>query len=314
MNPLLNLKKSLGFGFMNASWGGAPTLVPGEAREQFKRALNTAMDAGIRLFDTADIYAPSFEAFGHNEILLREAIEEWQAPQSDKDQLIVATKGGITRAAGEVWSKDASYEYLMRAIEDSAKRLGFDEIPVWQHHRLDFHLTLSEQIKNLRKVNENAPIRHIGVSNYSAEQLRRALDVIGGPNDGGIVSVQNQLNPVYRHDLDVLEVCEEHGLAFLPWSPSKGVTSKFAGSVTYELFNGIAESRGVSRFAVAQAWLRSLSPNIVPIPGVTKIESIVDAIGAIELRLTTSELATVSDLPETQPVDDELLKHQPLAE
>jgi aryl-alcohol dehydrogenase-like predicted oxidoreductase len=213
-----------------------------------------------------------------------------------------------------VWSKDASYDYLMRAIEGSAKRLGVDEIPVWQHHRLDFHLTLSEQIKNLRKVNENAPIRHIGVSNYSAEQLGRALDVIGGPNDGGIVSVQNQLNPVYRHDLDVLEVCEEHGLAFLPWSPSKGVTGKFAGTETYELFNKIAASRGVSRFAVAQAWLRSLSPNLVPIPGVTKIESILDAIGAIELRLTPIELAALSDLPESQPVDDELVKHQPISE
>jgi aryl-alcohol dehydrogenase-like predicted oxidoreductase len=314
MNPLLNLKKSLGFGFMNASWGGAPTLIPGDAREQFKRALHTAMDAGVRLFDTADIYAPSFEEFGHNEVLLREAIEGWNAPQSDKDELIIATKGGITRAAGEVWSKDASYEYLMTAVEASAKRLGLAKIPVWQHHRLDFHLTLSEQIKNLRKLRENAPIRHIGVSNYSAEQLRRALDVIGGPNDGGIVSVQNQLNSVYRHDIDVLEVCEEHGLAFLPWSPSKGVTSKYVGSETFDRFNQIAESRGVSRFAVAQAWLRSLSPNLVPIPGVTKIESILDAIGAIELRLTASELAALSDLPESQPVDDELLNHQPIAE
>ncbi len=313
MNPILSLKISLGFGFMNASWGGAPTLQPGVARDEFKRALNTAMDAGVRLFDTADIYAPSFEEFGHNEILLREAIEEWNAPQNTKDELIIATKGGITRAAGEVWSKDASYEYLMHAVEGSAKRLGLEVIPVWQHHRLDFHLTLSEQIKNLRKLRENAPIRHIAVSNYSAEQLRRALDVIGGPKDGGIVSIQNQLNPVYRHDLDVLEVCEEHDLAFLPWSPSKGLTSKFAGTPTYELFDRIANSRGVSRFAIGQAWLRSLSANVVPIPGVTKIESILDAIGAAELRLNTSELEELSNLPASQPVDDELLQ-QPLGE
>ena len=311
MNPLLSLKISLGFGFMNASWGGAPTLEPGSARDEFKRALNTAMDAGVRLFDTADIYAPSFETFGHNEVLLREAIEEWNAPQSDKDDLIIATKGGITRAKGEIWGRDASYEYLMRAAESSAKRLGLSEIPLWQHHRLDPNLSLSEQIKNLRKFNENAPIRHLGLSNYSAAQLRLALDAIGGPNDGGIISVQNQLNPAYRNDMDVLEVCEEHNLAFLPWSPSKGVTDKFVGTEIHTKFLELAKARGVSIFAISQAWLRNLSPNIVSIPGVTRIESILDAIGAAGLRLTAAEQSALENLPQSLPMDEELLSDQP---
>lgn len=312
-NPLLELEVPLGFGFMNASWGGAPTLVAGPAREEFKRALQRAMDAGVTLFDTADIYAPTWDSFGHNEVLLREAIDGWNGSAAAKANLFVATKGGITRAAGEAWSKDASYAYLMHAVETSAARLGLTEIPLWQHHRLDFHLPLGEQLANLKKLNETAPIRHIGVSNYSASQLRQALDTIGGPAEGGIISVQNQLNPAYRQQLDVLEVCEEFGLAYLPWSPMKGIRPTDAGSPVFEKFAGVAGAAGVSVFAIAQAWLRSLSPNIVPLPGVTKLASIADAIGASGLRLNAQQVAALADLPETQPLDDELVRDQPLA-
>ena len=322
-NPLLELKVPIGFGFFKGSWGNSAIVNPGEARESFKRGLNAAMDAGVRLFDSADIYAPTWDTMGHNEEILRDAVNEWQATPEQKQELIIATKGGITRAAGdsgnsrapgEVWGKDGSYDYLMRAVEKSAKHLGLSEIPLWQHHRLDPKLTLSEQIKNLRKLNENAPIKHIGLSNYSADQLRRALDVIGGPNDGGIISIQNQLNPAYRHGLDVLEVCEEHGLAFMPWSPSKGVTNQFAGSEIHTRFSKIAEDRNVSVFSVAQAWLRSLSPNIVPLPGVTRFESILDGLSGVHFRLTAAELSALADLPESMPVDEELARDQPLPE
>lgn len=322
-NPLLSLKVPIGFGFFKGSWGNSAIVNPGEARESFKRGLHAAMDAGVRLFDTADIYAPSWDTMGHNEMILRDAIQEWQAPAAIKEELIIATKGGITRSAGdsitsrtpgEAWGKDASYDYLMRAVEKSAKNLGLSEIPLWQHHRLDTKLTFSEQIKNLRKLNENAPIRHIGVSNYSAEQLRRALDVIGGPNDGGIISIQNQLNPAYRNAMDVLEVCEEHGLAFMPWSPSKGVTPQFEGTELYDRFNKIAQDRHTSIFHVAQAWLRSLSPNIVPIPGVTKFESILDNLAGAEVRLSQAELASLENLPASMEPDEELVRDQPLPE
>ena len=312
-NPLLQLRIPLGFGFMNASWGGAPTLLPGDARADFKRALQRAMDLGVTLFDTADIYAPSWDTFGHNEVLLREAIQEWDASDAAKANLLVATKGGITRAPGEAWSKDASYTYLMKAVESSAQRLGLAEIPLWQHHRLDFHLTLGEQLDNLKRLNQAAPIRHIGVSNYSAEQLRQALDVIGGPTDGGIISVQNQLNPGYRQQLDVIEVCEEFGLAYLPWSPMKGIRPTDAGTPVYEVFDAVAKSAQASTFAVAQAWLRSLSPNIVPLPGVTKLSSIEDAISAAGLRLTATQLNALGDLGESQPLDDELVRDQPIS-
>lgn len=310
-NPLLKLAVPIGFGFMNASWGGAATLEPGDAREAFKSALHLAMDAGVTLFDTADIYAPSFETFGHNEILLREAISEWNAGAEAKAALLVATKGGITRAAGEVWSKDASYGYLASAVEASANRLGLAEIPLWQHHRLDFHLTFAEQLENLRRLNVSAPIRHIGVSNYSADQLLQALDVIGGPADGGIISILNQLNPAYRQQMDVIEVCETNGLAYLPWSPMKGVRPSEAGSPVFDQFTEVAENLGVSVFATAQAWLRSLSPNLIPLPGVTKAGSITDALSAVSLRLGKDEVQRLSTLPDSLPLDDELVRDQP---
>lgn len=322
-NPVLQLQLPIGFGFMNASWGGAPTLAPGDARDAFIAALHFAMDSGVTFFDTADIYAPSWDAFGHNEILLREAIATWSGTETQKASLLVATKGGITRGPGqpgqdskgigESWGKSATYDYLMKAVVGSAERLGLSEIPLWQHHRLDPNLTLTEQLANLRKLNQNAPIRHIGVSNYSAEQLRAALAEIGGPADGGIVSVQNQLNPAYRQQMDVLEVCEAAGVAYLPWSPMKGVRASDAGKPVHDRFQSVARAKGVSIFAVAQAWLRSLSDVVVPMPGVTKLQSIQDSLASVPIRLTAEEAQQLADLPETMPLDDELVRDQPLS-
>lgn len=311
-NPLLELAMPIGFGFMNASWPGSPVLGDPQARGQFVAALVYAMEQGVRLFDTADIYAPSWDAMGHNEILLREAVSAWQAPNEEKAQLILATKGGISRSTGESWNKDASYSYLASRVEASLENLGVNEIPLWQHHRLDTHLTLNEQLANLKRLKDTMPIRHIGVSNYSREQLAAALDVLGGPADDGIVSVQNQLSPAYRQQLDVLEVCERNGLAFLPWSPMGGVRSGDSETEVFAAFSRVAASRRTSRFAVAQAWLRSLSSSIVPLPGVTRRESIEDALSAIELRLTEDDLGQLANLPATLPLDDELVRDQPL--
>jgi aryl-alcohol dehydrogenase-like predicted oxidoreductase len=312
-NPLLSLQRAIGLGFWRASFGDSGPVNPGPAREDFKRGVHLALNAGVRLLDTADIYSPSGDQFGHNEILVNETISEWDATPEQKSEVVIATKAGIFRTP-ETFGKNSTYDYLMRAIEDSCKRLGLSEIPLWQHHRLDPKLTFSEQVKNLRKVHENAPVKMFGVSNYNSKQLLQALDVIGGPEDGGIISVQNQLNPAYRQDYDVLEICEERGLAFLPWSPMKGVQAKDEGTQIHSMFSKIASERGVTTFAIAQAWLRTLSPNIVPLPGVTRSASILDSISAIDLRLNQSEIEQLSNLPESLPLDKELAEQQPLAE
>lgn len=286
---------ALGFGFMTASFSASET-----NRETTIAALHEAMSAGVKLFDTADIYAPTWDSFGHNEELLAEAIRTYAGETQD---LLVATKGGITRGPGESWGRSANLDYLLRAVEASCGRLNLAKLPLWQHHRLDPNLPFEVQLENLAKLRERGLIERIGVSNYSAKQLTRAIEVIGD-----IFSVQNQLNPAYRHDLDVLEVCEANAIVFLPWSPTKGARGANAQPVIKEL----AAKNGVTEYQVAIAWLRSLSPTIVPIPGVSRVESVRDSIAALELELSPEDLELLKNgLEPSLPVDAELLSDQP---
>jgi aryl-alcohol dehydrogenase-like predicted oxidoreductase len=284
---------SLGFGFMKASFGASES-----NRASTIEAIHEAISQGVVLFDTADIYAPSWDSFGHNEKLLAEAIRTYNG---DASNLLIATKGGITRQPGELWGRNASLDYLLRAAEASAGRLEISTIPLWQHHRLDPKMRFEDQLENLAKLKQYGLIERIGVSNYSAKQLQRAVEVIGD-----VFSVQNQLNPAYRQELDVLEVCEQHGIAYLPWSPTKGARANDAQAIVKEL----ADEKGVSTYAIAIAWLRSLSPSIVPIPGITRIESVRDSLNGVEL--SQDELSRLNEgFDETLPMDAELLSDQP---
>ncbi|CAB4958921.1 unannotated protein [freshwater metagenome] len=286
---------SIGFGFMKASFGESET-----THDSTIEAIHEAMRQGVTLFDTADIYAPSWNTMGHNELLLAEAISTFEGKT---EPLLIATKGGITRGTGEAWGRNANLEYLQSAVEASAKRLNVSKIPLWQHHRLDPNLPFETQLENLATLKQNGLIERIGVSNYSAKQLRRAIEVIGD-----IASVQNQLNPAYRQDLDVLAVCEEHGIVFLPWSPTKGARQNDAQAI----IKTIADEKQASTYAVAITWLRSLSTQLVPIPGVTRKESVEDALSSLKLDLNSEDLKRINEgLEPTQPMDAELLSDQP---
>ena len=286
---------SIGFGFMKASFGESAT-----THDSTIEAIHEAMRQGVTLFDTADIYAPSWNTMGHNELLLAEAIRTFEGKTG---ALLVATKGGITRGPGEAWGRNASLDYLQSAVEASAKNLNVSKIPLWQHHRLDPNLPFETQLENLATLKQNGLIERIGVSNYSAKQLRRAIEVIGD-----IASVQNQLNPAYRQDLDVLAVCEDHGIVFLPWSPTKGARQNDAQAI----IKTIADEKQASTYAVAITWLRSLSTQLVPIPGVTRKESVEDALSSLKLDLNSEDLQRINDgLEPTQPMDAELLRDQP---
>ena len=299
---------------MKASWQIATAENPESVKASVLAALHLAMDEGVQLFDVADIYAPSFDTIGHNERLLAEAIKSWDGPSEHKSTFILATKGGITRSVGEKWGRDGSYDYLASAVEASAKALEVDAIDLWQHHRLDPSLTFTEQVKNLAKLNELGIITRMGVSNQSAKQLRQLLGEIGGPNDGGVYTVQNQLSPWYRNDLDVIDVCEEFGLIFLPWTPMRGVRETEKDEPVYPIFKKIAVDRGVSNFQVANAWIRSLSSTIIPLPGVTKMASVSDSLAGLAFELTEDEAQLLKDLPPTAPIDAELMRDQPVAE
>mgnify|MGYP000263996972 FL=1 len=296
---------NIGFGSMYAQFNGI-ALGSDEAYHGVLSALHAAMDAGVTFFDTSDIYASAWCKFGENELMVADALRTWNGSSADKAKIVIGTKAGITRKPGEVWGRNATVDYLLRAAEASAGRLGVAKLQLWQHHRLDPNLKFEEQVQNLDALRQRGIIEHLGVSNYSAKQLRKAIEILGTPAEGGIVSVQNQLNPVYRQELDVLEVCEEFGIVYLPWSPSKGV--KDLDSV----FATIAKNHQCSTHAVAMAWLRSLSPSIVPIPGVTRIGTVLDNVSALKVTLSDEELSQIErSLPATQPMDAELLTDQP---
>jgi aryl-alcohol dehydrogenase-like predicted oxidoreductase len=296
---------NIGFGSMYAQFNGI-ALGSDEAYQKVLSALHVAMDEGVTFFDTADIYASAWNTFGQNELMVADALRTWSGSAEQKAKIVIGTKAGITRKPGEIWGRNASVDYLLRAAEASAGRLGVSKLDLWQHHRTDPSLGFEEQVQNLDAVRQRGIVEHIGVSNYSAKQLTRALEILGTPEEGGIVSIQNQLNPVYRQELDVLEVCEQYGVVYLPWSPSKGV--KELDSV----FGAIAADQGKSTHAVALAWLRSLSPTIVPIPGVTRVETVLDNLSGLDIKLSDQEIAEINaKLPATLPMDAELLGDQP---
>ena len=275
--------------------------------------IHAALDAGVTLIDTADIYAPSWKTFGHNESLIGEAFSSWSGSSEAKSKVVIATKGGITRGPDESWGRGTSKDYFLRAAEASALRLRVDKIQLWHHHRLDPEVTFETQFENLLVLRERGLVEHLGVSNYSAEQLRLAIKIGGSPEQGGVISIQNQFSARYRCEADVIDLCEENGIAYLPWAPLGGVTrSSILEQDSAGAFSEIGKSKSLSAYAIAIAWLLHRSPAILPIPGATRIESILDSLTGISLSLTSQEIAQIeASLPADSELDGELILQPP---
>ena len=222
-----------------------------EKRDQAISVIHAALDAGITLLDTADIYAPTWNTIGHNEKLVGEAFRTWNGSADAKSKVVIATKGGITRGPGNDWfgtgGRNAEEHYLYRAAEASAAKLGVEKIQLWQHHRLNHTMPYETQFENVMKLKAHGIVLNVGVSNVNAEQLRRAIKIGGTPAQGGLISVQNEWSPRYRHGAEVLEICKENGIAFLPWSPMGGIGNPGAvGTGKYNAFDELAKAKGVS--------------------------------------------------------------------
>ena len=300
---------AIGVGCMNVSWiwSNGAALDPVRRQESAIPAIHAALDAGVTLLDTADIYAPTWDAFGHNEIFVAEALRTWSGTKEQKDKVIGATKAGITRQPGERWGRNGSLDYLLRAAEASAGRLGVEKIDLWQHHRLDPEIVFETQVANILALKERGIVDQIGVSNYDAKQLEIAIKIAGGPDDGGIVSIQNEFSPRYRYDLDVLGVCEKYGIAYLPWSPLGGMNNKKAITDS-DAFEEVANKHNVSKYAIALAWEIKTSPSVIPIPGATRTESILDCITALDVTLSDDDFEYLNaNLPESADYSSELV-------
>ncbi|MFK5646058.1 aldo/keto reductase [Ornithinimicrobium sp. LYQ121] len=270
--------------------GAMPLSMGANERPDRDRAVATvhaALDAGITLIDTADIYAPSWDTMGHNEQVVAEALRSY----GDTSHVVVATKGGITRGEGETWGRDGSPDYLRRAVEASLRALDRDVLDLYQWHRPDRWRVYGEVVETFRQLQQEGKIRAIGISNADVEEIDVALEVLG---EGGLASVQNEFSPRFRCSRDTLEHCGEHGIAFLPWSPlgGTGAASKDVG-LTYPVFTDIGAARGVSPQRVVLAWELSLGEHVIPIPGASRPASVTDSAQAPDLELTTDELARI---------------------
>jgi aryl-alcohol dehydrogenase-like predicted oxidoreductase len=265
----------IGLGAMPMSLAGRPP------EERSIRTIQVAVDAGVTLIDTADAYSIDEHDLGHNEELVARALE------GRRDNVLVATKGGHTRR-GPAWELDGRPEHLRAACEASLRRLRTDRIDLYQYHRPDPVVPFAESVGALRDLQEEGKIRFVGLSNVTVAQLEEALAIVG------VDAVQNQLSLGYTGPLAKAEVeaCTERGIAFLPWSPLGGIGSAdSAGNV--EGVRRIAADHGVSPQQVALAWLLSLGPTVIPIPGASRPETILDSIGAADLRLVEDELAAI---------------------
>ena len=261
----------LGYGAMQLTgpgvWGDPKD--PAEA----VRVLRRAYELGVTFIDTADSYGPFV-----SELLIREALHPYA------DDLVVATKAGLTRSGPDDWRPVGRPEYLRQQCELSLRHLGLDCIPLYQLHRIDAKVPLADQLGELALLRQEGKIRHIGLSQVSVEQIEAARAITP------IVSVQNLYNLADRSAEDVLAHCERHDLAFIPWFPiATGNLARAGGPL-----DAISTAHGASPAQLALAWLLRRSPVMLPIPGTSSVAHLEENVAAAEVELTDDEFEALA--------------------
>jgi pyridoxine 4-dehydrogenase len=262
----------LGFGAMRLTgegiWG-AP-----KDPEECKRVLRRLLDLNVNFIDTADAYGPYV-----SETLIAEALHPY--PKG----LVIATKGGLTRQGPNEWLPVARAEYLRQCVEMSLRRLKVDRIDLYQLHRIDPRVPVEESLGELRKMQEEGKIHHIGVSETSVAEIEQARKIVP------IVSVQNKYNITDRAHEDVVDYCEKNKLVFIPWFPLA------AGSLTRPggVLDNLAKAHNVTTSQIAIAWLLRRSPVMLPIPGTSKVKHLEENVASAELKLSDSEWKSLEE-------------------
>jgi aryl-alcohol dehydrogenase-like predicted oxidoreductase len=266
--------------------GGMPMSLSSRPPEsQSIEVIHRAIALGVTLIDTADSYCRDESDKHHNERLISKALQQYDG---DVSQVTVATKGGLMRPNGS-WTRNGNPDHLRETIRTSFEALGGSKpIDVWQYHAPDPDYTIEEALTPAKEAVNEGLIRFVGVSNFSVEQIKRARDVVE------VVSVQNQYNPWQRQPESdgVLEYCETEGLTFFPWSPLGG-TRRVSNLEDIPVIAQLAEEKGISVYQIVLAWLRSKSSCIVPIPGASKIASLEDSVGSVEVKLSEAEVRRI---------------------
>jgi len=270
-------------------FGGMPLSIEGRPSEaEGVRVIHAALDAGVRLLDTADVYCLSDDDLGHNERLMARALREWKGPRAE---VLLATKGGLTRPEGR-WERNGRPDHLQRACDRSLLALGVDRIDLYQFHAPDPRVPFAESVGMLAELQRVGKVRWVGLSNVSVDQINAARRHVE------VVTVQNRLNPFFREALTegVVAHCEDLGIGFLAYSPVGGgrLNKKLPD---HPVAREIARRHNASAHAVVLAWVLEQAPNVVIIPGARTVEHARDSWAAGDLRLDPGE---VRDLDEAE--------------
>lgn len=249
--------------------------------------IHAALNSGVTLIDTADAYGPPGTGLGVNESLVAEALAAWDG---DAGSILVATKGGATRADDGSWGLDGRPDRLIGAARASAERLGVERLDLWQWHRPDPEVPFSDSLAALHAIVAEGVAAAVGLSNVDSEQIRHAHRVLGP----ALVSVQNRFSPGYRSSAMELETCIELGLAFLPYSPLGGIGDAPTLGVDDGVFPDAAAELGISAQRLALAWELSLAHVVIPIPGASRPESIRDSALAAAVELSPEMVGRLS--------------------
>ena len=259
----------LGFGAMRITGGGI--WGPPADRDEAKTVLRRAIELGINFIDTADSYGPHI-----SEELIREALHPYP------DDLVIATKGGLERTGPGQWPTNGRPEHLIEACEGSLRRLELEQIPLYQFHRPDPAGPLEDSIGAIVTLKEQGKIRHIGLSNFTEEQLRRAQRLTP------IVSIQNRYNVDDRRSESLVDLCEQEQIVFLPWAPIQNLDSNLT-------IQQLAQHYSATPRQIVLAWLLARSPAILPIPGTGSVIHLDENVAAAGIKLTPAEVVSVTD-------------------
>ena len=261
----------LGYGAMQITgkgiWG------PPADHDESIRVLRRAVELGVNLIDTADSYGPYV-----SEDLIREALHPYP------DDLAIATKAGLVRTGPGQWLPMGRPEYLRQECEMSLRRLGVEQIDLYQLHRIDPQVPLAESIGVFAELQAEGKVRHIGVSNFNVDE------VVEARKHATIESVQNLYNLTNRHSEAVLDYCEAENIGFIPWFPiATGELAKPGG-----VLDGVVKETGASPSQVALAWLLQRSPVMLPIPGTSKVAHLEENQAAENVELTDAQFQALA--------------------
>jgi aryl-alcohol dehydrogenase-like predicted oxidoreductase len=260
----------LGFGAMRITgpgiWG------PPKDKAEALRVLRRLPELGVNFIDTADSYGPDV-----SEELIREALHPYKG-------LVIATKAGFTRSGPDRWTVNTRPEHLKEAARKSLKKLGVEQIALWQLHRVSGSFTMEDQFGAVKDLIDEGIIAHAGLSEVSVAEIEAARKIFP------VATVQNHYNLASRESDAVLEYCEAHSIGFIPWYPLAAGDLADGGAA----MDRVAKAHDASLALIALAWLLKRSPVMLPIPGTSKVKHLEQNTAASAIMLTDAEFKSLS--------------------